>query len=294
MLALFFAIDSLLVCAFTSMAQCRARDGGVVYISEFIVLCKQGSLTWVLPWLCVAAFAALVFVKMGWMYGVAAAWLAASAGEPSAGEPSAESRALEPSAESRALDRAPHAPSSAARVSVGLFWALATTAVVGLVLVVLFDWRGGSAVANSAHHIGVALLATGTFFGLQLIWVALRTGDCNVRLRGGAPSEVPWYSWVECDILFLVFLGVFLITAQLGTHRAVGAVFEFAAFVLLLAQTTWLFVLCAERDGQRVAAELQVMGAATSPARAPATGSVLWALLCAYCVEALVVLLVVL
>ena len=273
MLALFFAIDSLLVCAFTSMAQCRARDGGVVYISEFIMLCKQGSLTWVLPWLCVAAFAALVFVQMGWMYGVAAAWLAASAGEPSAEQP---------------------APSSAARVSVGLFWALAATAVVGLVLVVLFDWRGGSAVANSAHHIGVALLATGTFFGLQLIWVALRTGDCNVHLRGGAPEEVPWYSWVECDILFLVFLGVFLITAQIGTYRAVGAVFEFAAFVLLLAQTTWLFVLCAERDGRRVAGELQVLAAATSSARAPATGSVLWALLCAYCVEALVVLLVVL
>ena len=38
---------------------------GVVYISEFIMLCKQGSLTWLLPWLCVAAFAALVFVKMG-------------------------------------------------------------------------------------------------------------------------------------------------------------------------------------------------------------------------------------
>ena len=48
-----------------------------------------------------------------------------------------------------------------------------------MALLVLFDWRGGSAVANSAHHIGVALLTTGTFFGLQLIWVALCTGDCE-------------------------------------------------------------------------------------------------------------------
>lgn len=272
MLGLFFAIDSLLVCSFTSMAQCRVADGGDIYISEFILMCKQGTHTWLLPWLCVAAFAALVFVKMGWMYGIAVAWEAAS------------------------VDTA-NAAYGNARWWARVFSGFSVTAVAGLVLVVLFDWRGGSTASNSAHHFGVALLSAGTFFSMQLIWSALRAGDCNLRLRGGAPVQVPWYSWVECDVFFLVFLGLFLLTAQLGTYRAVGAVFEFAAFVLLLAQTTWLFVLCAERHALTsdiMAEELQIVAAATSPENAPKKGNVLWVLLCVYCLEALVVLLFVL
>lgn len=280
MLALFFAIDSLLVCSFTSMAQCRVRDGGVVYISEFILLCKQGTYTWILPWLSVAAFGALLFVKMAWMYQVAVAWHAASTGAGAAD-----------TAADTADDTAAAAHSESARWSVVLFRGLLTTAMVGLVLVVLFDWRGGNTLTNSAHHIGVAMLATGMFFALQLIWVALRTGDSNRRLQNNEPEQTPWYSWVECDVLFLVFLGIFLLTAELGTYRALGAIFEVAAFVLMLAQTTWLFVLCAERGERRVFEEMQHVAGA---ARAPATGSVLWALLCAYCLEAIVVLLVVL
>jgi len=268
MLGLFFTIDSLLVCAFTSMAQCRVKDGGVVYISEFIMLCKQGAHTWLLPWVCVAAFTALMFVQMGWMYGVARAWYAAS------------------------ID-AVHTTNDSAAWWAKLFWTFAATAVAGLVLIVLFDWRGGSATENSAHHTGVAMLATGTFIAMQMIWAALRAGDNNLRLRGNLAAQVPWYSWVECDVVFVVLLGLFLLTAQLNIHMAVGAFFEFGAFVLLLAQTTWLFVLCAERDGSRISAELQTLAEATSPER-PAKGNVLWALLCAYCVEALIVILFVL
>ena len=284
MFALFFAIDSLLVCAFTSMAQCRVRENGFVYISEFILLCKQGAHTWVLPWVCVLAFAALVFVQMRWMFQVALAWRAASAAETSSGQTSAENHA--------AINGVDARPDAA--WSMWPFWALAVMAVLGLVIIVLFDWRGGSVATNSTHHVGVALLATGTYFILQMIWVALRAGDCNQRLRSGTRAVVPWYSWVECDVLFLIFLGVFLITAQFDTNREVGAVFEFAAFVLLLAQTTWLLVLCAERDGRRVTEELQTLTADTSPEPVPKTGSVLLALLCAYSVEALLVLLIVL
>ncbi len=76
MLAFVFAINSLLVCAVTSMVQCRDADSGVTYISEFILLCKRGAHTWVLPWLCVAAFEALLLVQLGWMYGVVSAWCA--------------------------------------------------------------------------------------------------------------------------------------------------------------------------------------------------------------------------
>lgn len=71
MLGFVFAINSLLVCAVTSMVQFRDADSGVAYISEFILLCKRGAHTWLLPWLCVVAFAARVLVKLGWMYRVA-------------------------------------------------------------------------------------------------------------------------------------------------------------------------------------------------------------------------------
>ena len=64
--------------------------------------------------MCVAAFTALMFVQMGWMYDVVTAWYATS------------------------ID-AVHIASDSATRWAKLFWAFAATAVAGLVLVVFFD-----------------------------------------------------------------------------------------------------------------------------------------------------------
>jgi hypothetical protein len=266
MLAFVFAINSLLVCAVTSMVQCRAADSGVTYISEFILLCKRGAHTWVLPWLCVAAFAALLLVQLGWMYGVASAWCASrGAGDEK-------------------------------RHSARVFWGLAVAAEVGLVVLVLFDWRDRSAAEIWAHRVGVVLLTAGTFFSLQLIWATLRAGDCTANLRGADTACVPWYSWVECDAAFVLLLSVFMVTTLLNTHRVLSALFEYAAFVLLLVQTTWLFLLCAERAYAMhvdTAEEIEILAHAETK-KVGGTSRVLEALLGAYCIEAFVVLLVVL
>lgn len=171
---------------------------------------------------------------------------------------------------------------------------------VGLVVLVIFDWRDRSAAEVWAHRVGVVLLTGDTFFCLQMIWATLRAVDCSARLRGGGAACVPWYSWVECDVVFVVLLGVFMATTLVDTHRVLSALFEYAAFALLLVQTTWLFVLCAERacamhvePSTSEVEELENLAAAGT-GRASGTGRVLGALLGAYCVEALVVLVMVL
>ncbi len=130
------------------------------------------------------------------------------------------------------------------------------------------------------------------------------------RLRGAVVSrDVPWLSWVEVDGLFVVVLGVFMVTTLVGGHAGVSAVFEYVAFALLLGQTTWLFVLCWERDawtgaegggarrtGKRGAEEREVARheAGTQVVDIHGGTGLLWALLAAYAAEVGVVLLVVL
>jgi hypothetical protein len=101
---------------------------------------------------------------------------------------------------------------------------------------------------------------------------------------------------VECDLVFVLLLSIFMVTTLLNSHLMLSALFEYAAFVLLLVQTTWLFLLCAERAYAMhvdAADEIEVLAHAETK-KMGGTSRVLEALLGAYCIEAFVVLLVVL
>ena len=172
----------------------------MVYINEYILLCKRGDSTWVLPWSCVSAFGALVFVQLRQMRDVAAAWFAC------AGDGGDETGAVAFQTGCRSV-----------RMRGAAFWVADTGAWVGLVLVVVFDWRDAGEASVAWHRVGVGLLAAGGFFALQLVWVTLRTGDSVARLRGGEVAEVPSCSWVETDLVFVVVMCVFVVTTLVGT-----------------------------------------------------------------------------
>jgi hypothetical protein len=178
------------------------------------------------------------------------------------------------------------------------FWWLGAAAVAGLVLVVSFDWRGAGEAAAWTHRTGVVLLSVGSFGALQLVWLRLRAGDSVALVARGHAPGVPWLSWVEWDVAFLALVGVFFVTTVVEGHTVLSAVCEYLAFALLMAQTTWLLVLCVERAGALedavAAAELDAgVQGGTEEAR-PQTGRLFAALVAAYCVEAGVVLLAVL
>jgi len=275
MLGIGFAIDSALVCVVSSLLACGDGSEGVAYISEYILLCKRGGVTQALPWACVAAFGALVFVQLRQMRDAAAAWLR-RAGEDAA------------VAEVRVMSGG-HGDDVGSKGRGMAFWAAATGAWVGLVLVVTFDWRDAGEASVAWHRVGVVMLATGGFLALQLVWGTLRAGDSVARLLDGNVAEVPYYSWVETDLVFVAVMAVFVVTTLVGTQHTLSAVCEYLAFGLLLVQTTWLMVLCAERGGGEDAVDA-VRGRMTREG-----GSrVLAALLLAYAAEAGVVLLVVL
>ena len=265
MLLLAFIINTLLVCSITSLAQC-ASGGNVPYISDVIQLCKQSGHAYVV-WMCFLAFAALVCVQIVWMERVARAWF--------------DEQVFHGKLSGLGTS-APAEPGSR-----GLFLALCVAAVVGFGFVVGFDSRDTSEFDIVMHRVGVVLLAFGGFGALQVVWVTLRAGDSAMQLRGEVGgneerADVPWLSWVEVDVLFLVVLGVFMVTALTDGHHVVSAVFEYIAFAVLLTQTSWLFVLCWERD------------AWTRGARGAGATGLLWALLGVYTAEVLVILLVVL
>jgi hypothetical protein len=257
MLLAAFVIDSLLVCAVASLAQCMER-GDAPYISELMLLCKRGGHAFV-PWLCLAAFVGLI-VQLVWMQSAAKRWRALCLG----------------------IER---------KKPGALFWGLSVASVAGFALVVACDWRDAGAAATAGHRAGVALLAFGGFGALQVVWWTLRGGDAVARVQGFALSDaalVPWYSWVEVDALFLVVLAVFMVTTLVGEHKVLSAVCEYVAFALLLVQTTWLLVLCEERE--RVC-RVRSVG---EGAGVHGMGWALGALLVAYAFEALLVLAVVL
>ena len=281
MLVYFVVIDSALVCLVTSLAHCKTRFGQAPYISEFMLQCLEGPSTWLLPWACAGTFAALVFVQLAWMHAVAVAWRTLQAGAA----------------------RAPWKDAV-------LFWCPAWAAVLGFGCVVAFAWRDASAAEQWAHRVGVVLLAAGSFACLQLVWGALRAGDNARLLRGGRAPGVPCLSWVEFDVAFLVVLAVFMATTLLNALPLVSAACEYGAFALLLAQTTWLLVLCLERAAalaRRVSAELApafgeaaaaaAFGAeceADPEARPVDSGHLLVGLLCLFSFEVAVVLVAVL
>jgi len=254
MLALAFAVDSLLVCAIASLGQC-AEAGSLPTISEMMLRCKRGDAAFV-PWLCLAAQAVVSLVQLPRMQRAAARWCAQQA------------RGAQPPA-GRAVP------------------ALAAVSVAGFALVVACDHRGAGDLATAGHRVGVVLLAAGGFGALQAVWWTLRAGDAAARVQHAGSGDAPWYSWVEADVVFAVLLGVFAVATLADADSGVGAACEYAAFALLLAQTTWLLVLCEERKRAMFFETDYAEGAREA-------GWALGALLAAYALEAAVVLAVVL
>ena len=268
MLGFAFVVDSVLVCAVASLAQCAER-GDAPYISELMLLCKRGGHAF-LPWLCLAAFVLLI-AQLARMQCAARTWRALC---------------VQGTMEGR-------------KTGVGVvFWVLSVAAVAGFALVVACDWRDAGAAATAGHRAGVVLLAFDGFGALQVVWWTLREGDDVARLRGVAlpdAAQVPWYSWVEVDVIFVVVLALFMVTTLVGEHKVLSAVCEYAAFALLLVQTTWLLVLCAERERVCRMRNVQVAGHVLGDdARVHGMGWALSALLMVYAGEALLVLVVVL
>jgi hypothetical protein len=276
MLALTFAINTVLVCSVTSLARCAER-GDVPYISEVMLLCKQGGHGFV-PWVCFFAFATMVLVQLTWMEQVATLWLRTQV------------------VCVRLVNIVTSEPMQGG--SRPMFGALAVAAVVGFGLLVRFDWRDAGIVSTQLHRLGVVLLAFGGFGSLQVVWMTLREGDCVARLRGGHSyaQDVAWLSWVEVDVVFVVVLCVFMVTTIVGGHAVVSAVFEYIAFALLLGQTTWLFVLCWERDRwtRHVVASVADSSGDESIRDGELAARVFWTLLLLYVAEVVVVLVVVL
>ena len=262
-------IDAFLVSSTVSLALCANganRGESVAYISELIVQCKQGAETRFIPWVCVAAFACVVFVQMWWMHGVSAAWLRASAATESDAKPA------------KNTDTAKGAQTLGGQA----FLVCAAAAVTGFACVVYFDCNGSSTEVVW-HRAGVAGLSLGTFAALHLVWANLRTAAGNELLRDEKVYDealvvVPCVTWAGYDVLFVCVLSAFIATGLLENNYIASVWCEYVAFVMLFVQMTWLFLVCLEREhGVRVG---RVSGTGFS------FGKLLAFLLAAYSVEA--------
>jgi hypothetical protein len=266
MLLPFVVMDAVLLGLLLSLTVCVRRGDDVAYISEFILQCKRDAHTRVLPWLCVAAFAAVVLVQFRWMNAVAAASVRRS-GTPLQQELWAAGGV------------------KVARGAGVLFMCCAALAVAGFCCVVQFDWRETSDANIATHRAGVGGVCFGSFFALHLIWAQLRAADSIDRQRGSPVTAMPCCMWAEYDVLFVCVLAVFVVTSFVVTVEAnasVSVFCEYAAFLMLFVQATWLLLACAEREHGRPIGE--VAGTWLS------FGDTLALLLAAYGVEALLVL----
>ena len=265
-------IDAFLVSSTVSLALCANganRGESVAYISELIVQCKQATQTRFIPWVCVAAFAAVVFVQMRWMHGVSAAWLRASA---------ATERDAKNTKNAKNAKNVQNVQNDGGLA----FLVCAAAAVTGFVCVVYFDCNGSSAEVDW-HRAGVAGLSLGTFAALHLVWANLRAAAGNERLRDVPVHDealvvVPCVTWAGYDVLFVCVLAAFIATGLLESNYVASVWCEYVAFVMLFVQMTWLFLVCLEREhGLRVG---KVSGTGFS------FGKLLAFLLAAYCFEA--------
>ena len=99
-------------------------------------------------------------------------------------------------------------------------------------------------------------------------------------------TVVPCCLWAEYDVLFVCVLAVFVVTSFVVTFEANAAlsVFcEYVAFAMLFAQATWLLLACVEREHELPSGEVSRTGLSF--------GDALAALLAAYSVETVLVLL---
>lgn len=272
-------IDSFVLSSVVSLALCANganRGESVAFISELIVQCKQRVETRFIPWVCVAAFACLVFVQMWWMHGVSATWLRESAGtENFAKDAKKAGKTGNETNETQETSNGGYA-----------FVLFGAVAVLGFCGVVYFDCNG-STVDRMRHHVGVGALSLGTFVALHLVWVNLRTAVGNERLRDKPLvdddlADVPCVTWVEFDVVWVAVLCAFIATGLLENNYIASVWCEYVAFVMLFVQMTWLFLVCLERQhGLRVGI---VSGTGFS------FGKLLAFLLAAYSVQAALVL----
>jgi hypothetical protein len=271
-------IDAFVVSSVVSLALCANganRGESVAFISELIVQCKQRVETRFIPWVCVAAFACLVFVQMWWMHRVSARWLRASADTENFSKDAKKAgKTGNETNETNEANNGGH-----------LFVLFGAVAVLGFCGVVYFDCNG-SYVDRMGHRVGVGALALGTFVALHLVWVNLRAAVGNERLRDESlmdedMADVPCVTWVEFDLAWVAVLSAFIATGLLENNYIASVWCEYVAFVMLFVQMTWLFLVCLEREhGLRVG---KVSGTGFS------FGKLLAFLLAAYSVEAALV-----
>ena len=217
----FLLLDAVLLCLVTGLSGCAQRGDEVTFVSEFILLCKRNAATAVLPWLCLVAFAAVVLVQLPVMFDDAR-YAASQSTTNSIEIPTAYSKD-------------------------GAFLWCALTAVLGFLLVVVFDWRDRGPVEIWLHRAGVVALSVGLFLSLHLIWLHLKVFESNSKLNG-EQLHVSLAKWAGYDVVFVGVLCLFLLTSLLGTNQTVSVSSEYVAFAMLFIQTTWLQLACWEYD----------------------------------------------
>lgn len=226
-----FVLLDLATVAFTvSMASCGVGSGDAAYVSEWIYQCKHSARLPMLPWIAFALFAAVVFWQLAWMYRVAR--------EHEHGE-CAQYRSREASA--------------------GPMIFFSCLSVVGAFMVIQFEIHVDE--HKYLHRIGVFAMTLGFFVALHIVWVILRTGDSNERLHDKRPSRVPFYMWFQYDLVFVLAIILFMVSAFVLTEipQTVSVVAEYAALSLLFLQMFWLFLACRERE-RRASEGLQAYG----------------------------------
>lgn len=216
----FVLLDLAALALLLSMIACMDGSGDAAYVSEWMYQCNHRARLWVLPWIVLVLFAAVVFWQLAWMYRVAR--------ENEHGACAAF----------RARDGSP-----AAMI---LFSCLS---VAGAFMVVQFEIHMEP---NYIHRIGVFLMTLGFFVALHIVWAILRTGDSNERLHDKRPHRVPFYMWFEYDLVFVLAIVLFMVSAFAASDipHTVSVVAEYVALTLLFLQMFGLFLACCERDSR--------------------------------------------
>ena len=221
MYAGFLLLDLTGVALTLSMLSCLDGSGDPAYVSEWILQCKRSAHLQALPWIVFALFAVVVLWQLDWMYRVARAyaqteWVHASCSELS------------------------HLP------MILLSW----VSVAGAFMLIHYNYRSENVDGVGLHRLGVGLMTIGFFAALHIIWSILRTGDCIQRLNDKRPRHVPFYMWFQYDVVFVLFICVFIFTAfaVTGVPAIVSVISEYIALSLLFLQMFWLFLACCERE----------------------------------------------
>ena len=221
MYAIFMLLDLTSTALTLSMLSCLDGSGDAAYVSVWITQCKRSATLQALPWVVFALFVLVVLWQLDWMYRVARAYAQTACVHASCSELS-------------------HLP------IILLSW----VSVVGFFLLVQYDYRSENVDGQGMHRLGVGLMTVGFFAAVHVIWSILRTGDCIHRLNDKRPRRVPFYMWFQYDVVFVLFICFFIVTAfgVTGVPEIVSVISEYIAMSLLFLQMIWLFLACCERE----------------------------------------------